>query len=152
MSETAAALCSWQARRLPTRSRPWAQLPLVLQPAHPGVIALLADHVLKRYGQVLPPRDRAGRLGPDDDLVAGLSVLRIHLEVASSSLPGLRSPQKTQVAVRWAFTTDRTYRERCLTGPVHCPVCSPVRSSIIERHLPPVSGRRIDARNAHMPR
>jgi hypothetical protein len=84
----------------------------VLKPAHPGVIALPADHVLKRYGQVLPPRDRAGRLGPDNDLVAGLSVLRIHLEVTSSSLPGLRSTQKTQFTICWAFTTDRTYLGR----------------------------------------
>jgi hypothetical protein len=38
--------------------------------------------------------------------VAGLSVLRIHLEMTSSSLPGLRSPQKMHVTIGWAVTTD----------------------------------------------
>jgi hypothetical protein len=46
--------------------------------------------------------------------VAGLSVLRIHLEMTSSSLAGLRSPQKMHVTMRWAVTADRTYR-----GPAH---------------------------------
>ena len=61
---------------------------------------------------MLQPRDRAGRLARMMTSVAGLSALRIHLEMTSSSLPGLRSPQKMQVTIRWAFTTDRTYPGR----------------------------------------
>ena len=55
-----------------------------------------ADHVVKRYGQVLQPRDRAGQptRSPDRSSRVGYRALRTCLN-----------------------------RERCMTGPVHCPVC-----------------------------
>jgi hypothetical protein len=63
---------------------------LVLEPAHPGVIALLADHVLQRHSQMLQSRDRPGRLGPDDDL--GSRVERSANPFGDDILVAARSP------------------------------------------------------------
>ncbi len=44
--------------------------------------------------------------------IAGLSVLRIHLETTSAPLPSLRSPQKMRVTICWAVTMGRTSAAR----------------------------------------
>jgi len=47
----------------------------VVQLAHPGVVALLADHALKRDLQVLRSRLSASRVGADGDLGRDLECL-----------------------------------------------------------------------------
>jgi hypothetical protein len=83
----------------------------VLEPAHPGAVAPLSRQTMSASVTTRCCIREVWPVGSARMMtsVAGLSVLRTHFGITSSSLARLRSPQTSQVTIRCAVATRRTY-------------------------------------------